>query len=182
LSYLKNHQAHEPFVAQNEPAGLYNTMVAPVIPYKIKGMVWYQGESNTDKPNDYKKLLPALISDWRKKWNEGDIPFIYVQLPNFMEVQYSPSESRWAELRQAQLHALSIPNTAMTVNIGLGEWNDIHPLDKKDVGDRLALAAEHLAYGDTAIVSSGPIYKSAKIEDNKIIISFTSVEPRVENK
>jgi len=171
----KNPSGHEPLVAQNEPVGLYNTMVAPVIPYKIKGIIWYQGESNTDKPNDYKKLLPALITDWRKKWNEGNIPFIYVQLPNFMEVQYSPSESHWAELRQAQLQALSMPNTAMTVNIGLGEWNDIHPLDKKDVGDRLALAAEHLAYGDTAIVSSGPIYKSAKIDDNKIIISFTGV-------
>ena len=177
-----NLSAHEPFLAQNEPAGLYNTIVAPVIPYKIKGIIWYQGESNTDKPNDYKKLLPALITDWRKKWDEGDIPFIYVQLPNFMEVQYSPSESRWAELRQAQLRALSIPNTAMTVNIGLGEWNDIHPLDKKNVGDRLALAAENLAYGDTIIVSLGPIYKSAKIEDNKIIIRFTGVGHGLEVK
>lgn len=172
---VRNLPANEPFVAQNEPAGLYNTMVAPAIPYKIKGIIWYQGESNTDKPNDYKKLLPALIANWRKKWNEGNIPFIYVQLPNFMEVQYFPSESSWAELRDAQLKALSMPNTAMTVNIGLGEWNDIHPLDKKDVGDRLALAAENLAYGDTSIVGSGPIYKSAKIEGDKIIVSFTSI-------
>jgi len=168
----KASSAPEALIAQNEPAGLYNTMVAPVINYKIKGIVWYQGESNTDKPDEYKKLLPALVTDWREKWNDNTLPFIYAQLPNFMEVQYAPSESRWAELREAQLQALAVPNTAMSVNIDLGEWNDIHPLNKKEVGNRLALAAEKLAYGDTAIVGSGPIYKSAKIDGNKIIISF----------
>jgi len=168
-----NKTDHEIFAAQNEPAGLYNTMVSPAIQYAIKGILWYQGEANTNKPLEYKRLLPALIADWRKNWNEGDIPFIYAQLPNFMEVQYSPAESQWAELREAQLQTLAIPNTAMSVNIDAGEWNDIHPLDKKDVGYRLALAAEKLAYGDTALLSSGPIYKSARVAGDKIIISFS---------
>jgi sialate O-acetylesterase len=170
-----SHKAYiESFSVQNEPAGLYNTMVAPVINYTIKGIVWYQGEANTNRPAEYKSLLPALINDWRKNWNEGNIPFIYAQLPNFMEVQYSPSESQWAELRYAQLKTLAVPNTAMSVNIDAGEWNDIHPLDKKDVGDRLALTAEKLAYGDAGLVSSGPIYQSATVDGNKIIISFTN--------
>ena len=172
---VNNKVIYNTFSAQNEPSGLYNIMVAPAVNYTIKGILWYQGETNTGKPAEYKSLLPALISDWRKKWNEGDIPFIYAQLPNFMEVRYSPAESQWAELRAAQLKTLSVPNTAMTVNIDAGEWNDIHPLDKKDVGYRLALAAEKIAYGDTALVSSGPVYKSAKIEGNKIIISFSDI-------
>jgi sialate O-acetylesterase len=164
-----------PFSAQNEPTGLYNTMVAPTIRYGIKGFLWYQGEANTGSPREYRKLLPALIADWRAKWKEGDIPFLFVQLPNFMEVQYSPAESQWAELREAQLDALSVPNTGMAVTIDAGEWNDIHPLDKKDVGDRLALAAEKIAYGDSSVVASGPIFQSATIDGNKIILSFTGI-------
>ena len=163
------------FSAQNEPTGLYNTMVAPAISYPIKGILWYQGETNTNKPAEYDQLLPALIADWRNKWHEGNIPFIYAQLPGFMEVDYSPEESKWARLREAQLQALSVPNTAMAVAIDAGEWNDIHPLDKKDVGDRLALAAEKIAYGDSTIVSSGPIYQSAKIEGNKIVLTFNNI-------
>ncbi|WP_221284594.1 sialate O-acetylesterase [Mucilaginibacter sp. SP1R1] len=160
------------FAMQNEPTGLYNTMVAPAINYQIKGILWYQGEANTFKPEAYQNLLPALITDWRNKWKLGNIPFIYAQLPGFMEVQYSPSESQWAELREGELRSLSVPNTEMAVTIDAGEWNDIHPLDKKDVGDRLALAAEKIAYHDTKIVASGPLYQSFKIAGNKIIISF----------
>ena len=163
------------FSAQNEPASLYNAMIAPAIQYTIKGILWYQGEGNTSRPKEYAQLLPALIADWRSKWHQGDIPFIYAQLPNFMEVQYSPSESRWAELREAQLKTLSVPNTAMAVTIDAGEWNDLHPLDKKDVGERLALGAEKLAYGDTKLVSSGPLYQSAKIDGNKIVITFNNI-------
>lgn len=163
------------FSAQNEPSGLYNTMVAPVIDYALKGFVWYQGEANTNKPGEYGELLSALIADWRAKWQEGELPFIYAQLPNFMEVQYSPSESQWAELREQQLRVLSVSNTGMAVTIDAGEWNDIHPLDKKDVGERMALAAEKLAYGDAALVASGPIYRSADVEEGKIVISFSSV-------
>jgi len=164
-----------PFSAQNEPTGLYKTMVAPVINYPIKGILWYQGEANTLRPNEYEQLLPALIADWRNKWHEGNIPFIYAQLPGFMEVDYSPTDSKWAQLREGQLKTLSVPNTAMAVTIDAGEWNDIHPLDKKDVGERMALGAEKIAYGDTGLVASGPIYQSAKIEGNKIVISFNSI-------
>jgi sialate O-acetylesterase len=142
---------------QNEPTGLYNTMVAPAINYSLKGILWYQGETNTGKPEEYQQLLPALISDWRNKWQQGSLPFLYVQLPNFMEVRYLPSESQWAQLRFAQLKSLSVPNTAMAVAIDAGEWNDIHPLEKKVVGERLALAARKLAYGNEKIVYSGPI-------------------------
>lgn len=159
---------------QGQPAALYNAMIAPEIKYTIKGILWYQGESNSDNPHDYSKLLPALINDWRNKWQQGDIPFIYVQLPNFMEVQYSPSESNWALLREAQLKALSIPNTGMAITIDLGEWNDIHPLNKKDVGIRCAMAAEKVAYGENSIVYSGPIYKSSEIVADKIIVEFSN--------
>jgi sialate O-acetylesterase len=163
----------ETFSMQNSPTGLYNTMVAPAINYTIKGFIWYQGEANTNQPTAYQQLLPALIADWRKKWHLGDLPFLFVQLPNFMEVNYSAAESDWARLRENQRKSLTVPNTAMAVAIDAGEWNDIHPLDKKDVGDRLALAAGHLAYADKDVVYSGPLYQSFKIEGNKIILSFT---------
>jgi sialate O-acetylesterase len=162
------------FSAQNEPTGLYNSMVAPVIPYAIKGILWYQGESNSDKPQEYGHLLRALIADWRNKWHRPDVPFIYAQLPNFMEVQYSPSESQWAELREGQLKTLAVPNTAMAVAIDAGEWNDIHPLNKKTVGERLALAAQKLAYGEDKVVASGPLFQAAKVEGNKIRVTFSS--------
>ncbi len=160
---------------QNQPTALYNAMVAPATNYTIKGVLWYQGESNAGNPAEYKKLFPALISDWRSKWQQGNLPFLYVQLPNFMEVNYLPSESNWALMREAALQTLSVPNTAMAVTIELGEWNDIHPDNKKDVGERLALAAQRLIYGDKKLVSSGPLYQSSRIEGNKIILSFTNV-------
>ncbi|WP_345951897.1 sialate O-acetylesterase [Mucilaginibacter sp. PAMB04274] len=161
------------FSAQSEPTGLYNTMVAPAVPYKIKGVLWYQGEANSGKPSEYAKLLPALIADWRTVWNQPNLPFIYAQLPNFMEVQYSPSQSQWAELRESQLKTLSVPNTAMAVAIDAGEWNDIHPLNKKDVGERMALAAQRVAYGDKNVVASGPLLQSATVQGKQIVLSFT---------
>ncbi|MFI5186852.1 MAG: sialate O-acetylesterase, partial [Chitinophagales bacterium] len=139
-------------IMQNQPTALYNSMIAPLTHYTIKGFFWYQGEANTNRASEYARLQPALISDWRKQWQEGDIPFLYVQLPGFMDVNYLPSESNWAELREAQLESLSVPNTGMAVAIDLGEWNDIHPDRKKEVGDRLALAAEKIAYGENEIV------------------------------
>jgi len=160
------------FSAQNAPTALYNAMVAPEINYTIKGIVWYQGASNANNAQEYAKLQPALIKDWRNKWKEGDIPFLYVQLPGFGDYNYLPSESQWAILREAQLQSLSVPNTAMAVAIDLGEWNDIHPDRKKPVGDRLALAAEKIAYGEN-IVYSGPLYQSSRIKGDSIIISFT---------
>lgn len=160
--------------AQNQPTALYNAMIAPVVNYTIKGIVWYQGESNAGNPEEYKRLFPAMIQDWREKWQQGNLPFLYVQLPNFMEATYLPAESNWALMREAALQTLAMPNTAIAVTIDLGEWNDIHPDNKKDVGERLALAARKLAYGEKSLVSSGPLYESSKVEGNKIIISFTN--------
>lgn len=156
---------------QNQPTALYNAMVAPLTQYTIKGILWYQGESNAGRPEEYARLLPALITDWRNKWKQPNTPFIYAQLPGFMEYNYLPSESNWAKLRESQRKALSVPNTAMTVNIDLGEWNDIHPDNKKDVGERMALAALKIAYQEN-IVYSSPIFKEATIEGNQITISF----------
>jgi sialate O-acetylesterase len=160
---------------QWQPLGLYNAMIAPLLNYKIKGVIWYQGESNVGRAREYQKLFPALIADWRQKWNQGNFPFLYVQLANFMEVKDQPCESNWAELREAQLKTLAVPNTAMAVIIDIGEWNDIHPLNKEDVSKRLALAAQKVAYGDEKVVYSGPIYHSMKIEESKIILTFTNV-------
>ncbi len=160
--------------AQNQPTALYNAMVAPEIRYAIKGFCWYQGESNAGKPAEYAQLLPALIADWRSKWQQGTLPFLYVQLPGFMDYSYQPSESGWAVLRESQLSALSVPNTAMVVAIDLGEWNDIHPDNKKDVGERLALAALKTAYHEN-VVASGPLYQSAKVDGNKVVLSFTDI-------
>ncbi len=157
---------------QNQPTALFNSMIAPLTNYIIKGFVWYQGESNTGKPDEYAKLQPAMIVDWRNKWNEGDLPFLFVQLPGFGDYNYLPSESQWAIFREAQAKSLSLPNTGMAVAIDVGEWNDVHPDRKKPVGDRLALAAEKIAYGES-IVYTGPLYQSQTIEGNKIIISFT---------
>ncbi len=158
-----------------KPLALYNAMIAPLLNYRIKGVIWYQGESNADRPVDYRELFQALIRDWRRNWKQGDFPFLFVQLPNFMEAKSEPSESNWALLREAQRRALSLPNTGMAVTIDIGEWNDVHPLDKKDVGHRLALAAQKVAYGDEHVVYSGPLYQSMKIDGNKIILTFTNI-------
>lgn len=157
---------------QNHPTALFNAMLAPVIGYSIKGFLWYQGESNSARADEYAKLQPAMIADWRGKWQQGDLPFLFVQLPGFMDYNYLPSESQWAAFREAQAKSLSVPNTAMAVALDLGEWNDIHPDRKKEVGDRLALAAEKIVYGEN-IVYSGPIYQSSAINGNKIIIFFS---------
>ena len=158
--------------AQNQPAALFNAMIAPLVNYSIRGFLWYQGESNTGRAEEYAKLQPAQIHHWRKEWRPGELPFLFVQLPNFMDVSYLPVESQWAGFREVQFKSLSVPNTARAVAIDLGEWNDIHPDNKKAVGERLALAAWKLAYGEKDLVYSGPLYKSAVIENNKIILSF----------
>ena len=151
--------------------GLYNGMIAPLQNYAIKGALWYQGESNAGKPEEYFSLMKELIADWRKFWKQ-DLPFIYVQLPNYMEEKKNPGNSGWATLRDQQAKLLTLKNTAMAVAIDLGEWNDIHPVNKKDVAHRLYLQAEKLVYGNKAIVASGPTVKAAKKEGNKVIISF----------
>jgi sialate O-acetylesterase len=165
-----------PVSAQNSPTGLYNGMIAPYINYAVKGFLWYQGESNAGNPDAYAKLLPAIIKDWRNHWQMGDLTFLIAQLPNFMDVNYSPEESNWAKMRDIQLEtALNTPNAGIGINIDLGEWNDIHPGNKKPVGERLALQAMKITYGEKDIVNSGPIRKSARKEGNKIIISFDNV-------
>jgi sialate O-acetylesterase len=118
-------------------------------------------------------LQPAQINDWRNKWQLGALPFLFVQLPGFMDYNYLPSESNWAMFRESQLKSLAVANTAMAVAIDLGEWNDIHPDNKKTVGERLALAALKNAYSEN-IIHSGPLYQSHTIEGNKIIISFSN--------
>jgi sialate O-acetylesterase len=155
-----------------KPVGLYNAMIAPLTNYAIKGALWYQGESNTKNPSEYYPLMQTLISDWRSKWNEGDFPFIVVQLANFMEEKKEPSESGWAEVRQAQLNTLQIPNTGLAVAIDLGEWNDVHPLNKKEVGRRLALQAVDICYREKNITPSGPLFESVKKIGDKLIVSF----------
>ena len=155
-----------------KPGGLFNGMISPLTPYTIKGVIWYQGESNVSRAVEHRTLFPALLKNWRDKWQLGTLPFLYVQLPNYHEPQTEPSESSWAMFRESQLKALSQPNTGMAVTIDVGEWNDIHPLNKKDVGKRLALAAQHVVYGDKKIVYSGPLYQSMKVKGNKIILSF----------
>ncbi|MFH1198184.1 MAG: sialate O-acetylesterase [bacterium] len=162
-------------LVSSQPLCFYNGMLAPVKKYSIKGVVWYQGESNTYMAKEYQKLLPQLIYSWRHDWNRDDLPFLIIQLHNYMETKEQPSESGWAELREAQLKALSVPNTALVVTIDLGEWNDIHPMNKKDVGYRLSLAARKLAYREDDLVSSGPLYQSAKIGGGKISISFSNI-------
>ena len=163
---------------QYKPGGLFNGMVAALLQYAIKGVIWYQGEANVGKAQEYSQLFPTLITDWRQKWKQTgassrDFPFLYVQLANYLPTQEQPSESEWAELRDAQRRTLSVPQTAMVVATDVGEWNDIHPLNKQTVGKRLALAAEKMAYGDSRVVSSGPLYQSMKRRGHKLILTFT---------
>ncbi|MES2517459.1 MAG: sialate O-acetylesterase [Bacteroidota bacterium] len=165
----------EGLVRQNQPTALYNAMIAPILPMKIKGFLWYQGESNVGNPEPYNKLMPALINDWRSLWKDETLPFFVVQLANYQEVNYTPTESNNAKLREAQNQTLTLPNTAVTVTVDLGEWNDIHPLNKKDIGNRLALAARNLAYNEKNVIFSGPTFKSQSVENGKIILTFDNV-------
>ncbi len=158
-----------------KPGGLFHAMIAPLLNSRIKGVLWYQGESNTRNPGAYNRIFPALIADWRARWNQGDFPFLFVQLANFMEETPEPAESDWAALRQAQLNTLSLPHTGMAVAIDLGEWNDIHPLNKEDVGKRLALLARKKAYGESGLSASSPRPKKATFHSEEVVIQFQDV-------
>ncbi len=157
------------------PAGLYNAMINPLVPYGIKGAVWYQGEANAGRAYQYRNLFASMISDWRQVWKQGDFPFFTVQLANFMAAKAQPAESAWAELREAQAMTLdTLPNTGLAVIIDIGEARDIHPRNKQDVGKRLSLAARAIAYGEN-IVHSGPRYKKMKIQGGKVRLYFDHV-------
>ncbi|MDH6306925.1 sialate O-acetylesterase [Parabacteroides sp. PF5-5] len=149
---------------------LYNGMVKPLVGYNIKGAIWYQGENNSGEAYKYRTLFPNMINDWRKQWGY-EFPFFWVQLANFMEVQSNPVESAWAELREAQNMTLSLPKTGQAVITDIGDADDIHPRNKKDVGHRLALNALKTAYGKD-LIASGPVYDSMSKEGNKIILTF----------
>ena len=158
---------------QNVPTGMFNSMINPILNLKFKGAIWYQGESNTGRANEYEALLSSMINDWREKFNDIEMPFVVVQLPNFMKYQKMPFESGWAKLREAQRNVvMNTPNTALTVAIDLGEWNDIHPLNKKDLAYRIAQQMERLAYKNSSVVSDGPICDKAILKDGKIEITF----------
>ena len=156
------------------PSGLFNGMIAPIIPYGIKGAIWYQGESNAGRAHQYRALFSAMIRDWRDKWGRGDFPFLFVQLANFMARSAEPQESAWAELREAQTAALALPRTAMAVAIDIGEARNIHPKNKQEVGRRLSLGAQAVAYGRD-IVYSGPLYAGMTIEGDRARIFFSHV-------
>jgi len=159
--------------SQNRPSALFNAMLTPLIPYSIKGAIWYQGEGNVSRASKYHKLFSTMIKDWRSHWNQGDFPFYFVQLAPF---NYGdPEGPASAELREAQFMTLKEQNTGMAVTTDIGNVDDIHPTNKLDVGNRLALWALANDYGHKDLVHSGPMYKSMKIQGDKIILSFDHI-------
>ncbi|HEX9513111.1 MAG TPA: sialate O-acetylesterase [Puia sp.] len=157
----------------NAPTLLFNAMVSPLIPYTIRGAIWYQGEANAGRAYQYRKAFPLLITDWRGRWGLGDFPFYFVELSSWNANNGNSAQgSTWAELREAQAMTLALPNTGMAVTTDIGNSKDIHPKDKQDVGWRLAAIALNNCYGQKAEYS-GPVYQSMQTEGNKIILTFT---------
>ena len=156
-----------------EPGALYNGMIAPLLRYPIRGVLWSQGESDTVDPDLYGTLFPALITGWRAAWDEGPFPFLYTQLSGFLSPHPQPEPSNWAELREAQARTLALPKTGMAVTLDTEQPHELHPADKQDVGHRLALLAEHQVYGTEDVTASGPVYSGMQIEDGKAILSFS---------
>jgi sialate O-acetylesterase len=157
------------------PGALWDGMLEPAVPFAIRGAIWYQGESNADRAQQYRVLLPTMIKAWRQKWGQGDFPFGIIQLTNFMAQSNQPQDTDWPHLRDAQLHTFkTVPNTGLIVILGLGEARDIHPRNKLDVGKRSAMWALNAVYGKS-VGKSGPIYESARIEGSRIIIKFSEV-------
>jgi sialate O-acetylesterase len=164
-----------PEKSQNSPSTLYNAMIAPLIPYAIRGAIWYQGESNAGRAYEYRTLFTTMIEDWRNRWKEGDFPFLCVQLAPFRKIDDKPSESDWAELREAQFLATrKLPKVGMAVITDVGEENDIHPRKKGPVGERLALLALKMAYGRD-VIAMGPVFKKLSVEGNRAVLSFDNV-------
>ena len=155
----------------HKPSALFNAMIAPLTPYPIRGVIWYQGENNGNRGQGilYRQLFRTLIQDWRAEWGIGDFPFLFVQLASYGRVS---SAGTWPELREAQSMALGLANTGMAVTIDIGESDDIHPRNKQDVGLRLALAARRVAYGEMHLEHSGPIYRQATWEGSEVRLWF----------
>lgn len=166
----------DPRQQSNRPAGMYNGMIAPVLPYAIRGALWYQGESNAiaRQSQAYRGLLHALINDWRDAWGVGPFPFLVVQLPNWLMEPEQPADDMWAEMREAQAAALDLENTGLTVTLDVGDADDIHPTNKHDVGARLALNALRVAYGRD-VLDSGPTYTGMDVVDGAVRVSFDAV-------
>jgi len=159
-----------------QPTALYNSMIAPLTNYTIKGILWYQGEANSNNAKKYDLLMTNMILDWRIKWQIPNFPFLIVQLPNFTQPKEQPIPGNWTKLREAQSSIVKhVINTGLVVTIDIGETYDIHPSNKKDVGYRLFLASRKTAYNEIDIITSGPEFKDFKIEDDKIVLSFNSI-------
>lgn len=155
-----------------KPSELYNGMIAPLIPYAIKGAIWYQGESNAGRAHQYRSLFVDMVKNWRNDWAQGDFTFLQVQLAPFMPVKDEPADSTWAELREAQIHATKVlPKVGAVSILDYGDPKDIHPTWKRPVGNRLALAARGIAYGEK-FTWSGPEYRSGKVKGDKVVLSF----------
>ena len=159
----------------NSPFILFDNMIRPLVPFAIRGAIWYQGESNAGQARQYRTLFPLMIQSWRDAWSQGDFPFLFVQLANFTLPKEQPAESSWAELREAQTMTLDVPNTGMAVITDIGEAEDIHPRNKQDVGLRLALPALANVHGFKGLVYSGPLYKAMRKEKGQIRLEFDHV-------
>lgn len=160
--------APEQIFINRKPTGLFQGMVAPCLPFEVKGVVWYQGESNDTNPDDYEELLCRMILDWRKQWKQEKLPFIIVQLPN-CGIDIAP-EDAWPRIREAQRRAGKLPDTAVTVNLDLGEDNDLHPLDKKTVAKRIVRAVRGLIYQEK-IPFSGPEVKTWSVQHSEVCLT-----------
>jgi len=176
MSLARNEIPARPFSVENPncPTVLFNGMIFPLIPFAMRGVIWYQGESNAYNAYQYRTLFPAFIKDWRTHWNQGDFPFLFVQLANYMPVAEEPVEDTWAELREAQLMTLSLKNTGMAVAIDIGAAADIHPKNKQEVGNRLAAWARKIVYHED-VEYCGPIYKTMQTNGEKIALGFDHV-------
>ena len=159
--------------SNNVGASIYNNMIAPLIPFSMRGVLWYQGESNAGRAYQYRKTFPLMIEDWRKRWHD-EFPFYFVQLATYGSDQNSNKGSNWAELREAQSMTLALPKTGMAVTTDIGNPSDIHPKNKQDVGKRLAAIALKETYNQ-AILPSGPMFKSVVFDKGKATISFDFV-------
>ena len=157
------------------PSNIYNGVLKPTIGYGIKGVIWYQGESNASRANQYRELFPFMIESWRDEWKQGDFPFYWVQLADFRAEVEEPGDSDWAELREAQTMTMKLPNTGEAVIVDLGEAADIHPKNKQDVAKRLARWALAKDYGFDDLVYRSPIYKSMEKSDGAIVVTFDHV-------